>query len=127
MEFGESVVKFETSSRQRSAIGLDLLRTDLIQGGPDRVWTDSEGIERRHTMGKVFHSGDPVMLEHFGNAYIARYGTQILVRKEHPNSNRKIDSVMGAMLAYEARRDVLTETPKEEKPSKISTVMYSFS
>lgn len=127
LEFGESVMKFETSSRQRSAEGLDLLRADLVKGGPDRVWVDSEGIERRQTMGKVFHSGDSVMLEHFGNAYIAKYGTQILVRKEHPNSNRKIDSVMGAMLAYKARQDALTAEQKEEKPSKISTVMYSFS
>lgn len=128
LEFGEErVIKWETSSWTRSAAALDLLRTDLMQGGPDRVWTDSEGIEHRETMGKVFHSGDPIFVEHFGNAYVRMRGPNRLVRKEHDHSDRKIDSVMGAMLAYEARRDVLTEKPKEEKPSKISTVMYSFS
>ena len=30
-----------------------------------------------------------------------------LIRKEHPNSARKIDSVVGDALAYEARADAL--------------------
>jgi hypothetical protein len=30
-----------------------------------------------------------------------------LVRKEHPQSNRKIDSIVGAALAVEARADAL--------------------
>lgn len=129
LEFGEErVLKWDTSSWVRSAAGLDLLRTDLVQGGPDRVWVDDEGIEHRQTMGKVFHSGDPVMVEHFKNAYVRKRGPHRLVRKEHDHSDRKIDAVMGAMLAYEARRDVLVAPPpKETKQPKISHVMYGFS
>lgn len=127
-EFGEErVLKWETSSWTRAAGGLDLLRTDLMQGGPDRVWEDDQGVRQRQTMGKVFHSGDPVLVEHFNNAYVRKRGPHTLVRKEHDQSDRKIDSVMGAMLAYEARRDVLTEKPKETKQPAISHVVYSYS
>lgn len=126
--FGEErVLKWDTSSWTRSAGGLDLLRTDLMQGGPDRVWTDDNGVEQRQTMGKVFHSGDPVFIEHFTNAYVRMRGTNRLIRKEHDQSDRKIDSVMGAMLAYEARRDVLTEKKTEKKQPSISHRVYGFS
>jgi hypothetical protein len=39
-----------------------------------------------------------------------------LVRKENPNSARKIDSVVGDALAYEARADVLASgwSPEDE-------------
>lgn len=126
-EFGEECVfKWDTSSWVRSAAGLDLLRTDLMQGGPDRVWVDEDGAEHCQTMGRVFHSGQPVFMEHFKNAYVRMRGPNRLVRKEHDQSSRKIDCVMGAMLAYEARRDVLT-TPQTEKPvRKISTTYYAF-
>lgn len=126
-EFGEErVLKWETSSWKRSAAGLDLLRTDLMQGGPDRVWEDEHGIVQRQTMGKVFHSGDPTFVEHFYNAYVRMRGPYRVIRKETDQSDRKIDSVMGAMLAYEARRDVLTEqgTPKRQK--QISRTFYSY-
>jgi phage terminase large subunit-like protein len=59
------------------------------------------------THGKLFHSGDAVFAEHFGNAYVRRKGGHRLVRKEHDKSPRKIDSVVGAALAYEARADAL--------------------
>ena len=126
-EFGEErVLKWDTSSWVRSAAGLDLLRTDLLQGGSDRTWEDDDGVIHRQTMGKVLHSGDPEMKEHFVNAYVRRRGPHMLVRKEHDQSDRKIDAVMGAMLAYEARRDVLTdrETPKKQK--QISRTFYSY-
>ena len=55
--------------------------------------------------GAVWHSGDPVFMEHFRNAYVRQRGIHRLVRKEHDKSDRKIDSVMGATLAYEARFD----------------------
>jgi hypothetical protein len=45
--------------------------------------------------------------EHYGNGYVRRKGSHRLVRKEHPDSNRKIDSVVGDALAYEARADAL--------------------
>lgn len=87
-EFGERVIPWATSRHVQMGAALDRLRTDLIKG-------------------ELWHSGDPVMLEHFRNAYVARRGSVRLVRKEYPNSDRKIDSVVGAALAGEARADAL--------------------
>lgn len=91
-EFPERVVSWETRRDVQMAAALDRLRTDLMNGS-------------------LWHSGDPVMVEHFGNAYVRRKGGHRLVRKEHDQSNRKIDSVVGAALAYEARADALTASP----------------
>ena len=93
-EFGQTrwkvsrVQPWETRRDVQMAAALDRLRTDLITE-------------------QVFHSGDATFTEHFGNAYVRRKGGHRLVRKEHDQSNRKIDSVVGAALAYEARADAL--------------------
>lgn len=88
-ELGEErVIPWETRRDVQMAAALDRLRTDLM-------------------MGVAWHSGDPVFVEHFGNAYVRRKGGHRLVRKEHDQSNRKIDSVVGAALAYEARADAI--------------------
>ena len=87
-EFGERVVAWETRRDIPMSAALDRLRTDLMTGS-------------------VWHSGDPVMVEHFGNAYVRRKAGHRLVRKEHDHSPRKIDSVVAAALAYEARADAL--------------------
>lgn len=84
----ERVISWETRRDVQMAAALDRLRTDLMNGA-------------------VWHSGDPVFVEHFGNAYVRRKGGHRLVRKEHDQSNRKIDSVVGAALAYEARADAI--------------------
>ncbi|HET7386859.1 MAG TPA: hypothetical protein VFJ19_09390 [Nocardioidaceae bacterium] len=87
-EFGERVISWETRRDVQMAAALDRLRTDLMT---EQVW----------------HSGDATLIEHFGNAYVRRKGGHRLVRKEHDQSNRKIDSVVGAALAYEARADAI--------------------
>lgn len=88
-ELGEErVLPWETRMDTPMARALDRLRSDLM--------TET-----------VHHSGDPVVMEHFGNAYVRRKGGHRLVRKEHDQSARKIDSVVGAALAYEARADAI--------------------
>jgi phage terminase large subunit-like protein len=86
--FGERVVPWTTGRDVAMAAALDRLRTDLMKGD-------------------LWHSGDPVLMEHFRNAYVRNRGFHRLVRKEHPKSDRKIDSVIGATLAYEARADAI--------------------
>jgi hypothetical protein len=86
--FGPIVVPWATSRFMPMSAALDRLRTDLVKGD-------------------AWHSGDKVVMEHFRNAYVQRRGGQRLVRKEYPNSDRKIDSVVGAALAYEARADAI--------------------
>jgi len=84
----ERVIAWETRRDVQMAAALDRLLTDL-------------------KVGAAWHSGDGTFVEHFGNAYVRMKGGHRLVRKEHDKSPRKIDSVVGAALAYEARADVL--------------------
>ena len=98
-EYGDRVVGYPTSVDTRMAESLDMLHTDLKNG-------------------VTFHDGDKRVREHYGNAYVRRKGGRVLIRKETPNSNRKIDAVVGDALAYRARSDALlegwTHTPKTE-------------
>lgn len=105
-EFGERVISWATSRDTTMGPALDRLRTDLMNG-------------------TAWHSGDPVLMEHFSNAYVRKRGIHRLVRKEHDKSDRKIDSVVGATLAYEARADVMTANELKAGP-QISNVMYGF-
>ena len=98
------VLPWETRRDVQMAAALDRLRTDLMTG-------------------EVWHSGDPVLVEHFGNAYVRRKGGHRLVRKEHDQSNRKIDSVVGAALAYEARADAIAAGWTDEPPRRRMVVM----
>lgn len=78
-------------------------------------WTNREramaaALERFHTAaatGQLSHDGGEVLARHVGNAKKkeSRSGTQI--RKDRPGSPRKIDAAMCAVLAYEARGDVI--------------------
>jgi hypothetical protein len=88
--YPERVKPWETRRDVQMAAALDRLHADLCTG-------------------VLWHSGDPVFSEHFGNAFLRQKGGHRLVRKEHPDSARKIDSVVGAALAYEARADALAD------------------
>lgn len=65
------------------------------------------------TSGSIFHSGDERFMTHFVNAIKAPRGRLTLVRK--PSQERKIDSVIGAALASEARADELADRAKKQK------------
>lgn len=85
---GERIVSWETRREVQMGAALDRLHADLMNG-------------------VTWHDDDPLALEHYGNAYVRRKGSNRLVRKEYPNSPRKIDTVVGDALAYEARADAL--------------------
>lgn len=90
-EFGdERVIPWSTNRHTAMAAALDRLHTGLV-------------------VGEVWHDDDPLAAEHYGNVYVAHRGTLRLVRKENPNSSRKIDSVVGDALALEARADALAD------------------
>lgn len=105
-EFGESrVVAWETRRDVAMAAALDRLRTGLVTG-------------------EVWHDGDPVAVQHYANAYVRRRGSLRLVRKEYPESPRKIDTVVTDALALEARADALAagwspQPPKPVRPRRI--------
>jgi phage terminase large subunit-like protein len=97
----KKVISWETRRDVQMGAALDRLHTDLVNG-------------------ELWHSGDPRVIDHFGNAYVRMKGGHRLVRKEHDQSPRKIDSVVGAALAGEARADALAAG---EWPTKKRTVI----
>lgn len=98
-EYPERVFPWATSRDMAMHSALDRLRTDLMNGS-------------------LSHSGDKLMMEHFSNAYVRNKGFYRLIRKEHQKSDRKIDSVIGAALAYEARADALAAGWSAVKPRR---------
>ena len=88
-EFGDEVViPWATSRDTQMGYALDRLHSDMVKG-------------------VTFHDGDKRASAHYGNAYVRHKGKLRLVRKEYPNSPRKIDTVPTDALAYEARADAL--------------------
>jgi phage terminase large subunit-like protein len=102
-EFGDRVIGWETRREVQMSAALDRLHADI-------------------TNGVTFQDADPLALEHYGNAYVRRKASHRLVRKEYPNSPRKIDSVVGDALAYEARADALA-AGWGKKPGRKVTVL----
>lgn len=99
-EFGEErVIRWATTRDVSMAGALDRLHADLMNG-------------------VVWHDDDPLAAEHYGNVYVRRKGGHRLVRKEHPQSSRKIDTVVGDALAYEARADVLASGWTDKPPDR---------
>lgn len=98
-DFGDRVVSWATTRDTAMGAALDRLHADLMNG-------------------VTFHDSDALALEHYGNCYVRRKGSLRLVRKEYPNSPRKIDSVVGDALAYEARADAITAGWSAVKPKR---------
>ena len=99
-EFPGVVVPWATSRDSSMGAALDRLHSDLVKG-------------------ETFHDDDKRAAMHYGNAYVANRNKQRLVRKEYPNSPRKIDTVPTDAMAYEARADAITTgwtaEPKKRK------------
>ncbi len=96
----ERVIKWETRRDVQMAAALDRLHVDLLNG-------------------VVWHSGDGRFKTHFGNACVAHRGKLRLVRKDKEKSDRKIDSVVGAALAYEARADAIAAGMGRKKLNRV--------
>jgi hypothetical protein len=110
---------------------LDTLATDL---GEKRViqWATTRDVQMAAALGRlhtdlitreVWMSACKAMVEHFGNAYVRMKGRLRLVRKENDKSSRKIDSVVGAALAYEARADAIADGWVAEPVKKSTRVI----
>jgi len=96
-DFGKDrVVEWFTNRRQPMAAALKTYETALKTGA-------------------LSHDGDPDLLRHIGNArkqeipgWKDEKGQSFwLIRKEHPESPKKIDLAMASVLSWEARKDAL--------------------
>jgi len=78
-------------------------------------WTNREramvaALERFHTAavtGQLSHNGDENLTRHIHNAHKKETRSGLLIRKDRARSPRKIDLAVCAVLAYEARGDVI--------------------
>ena len=99
------VVAYPTSADTKMGAALDRLHTDLI----NRV---------------TFHDDDKRAKAHYGNSYVRHKGQLRLVRKDTPNSARKIDTVIGDALAYQARADMLELGWTPDPPPRTRKVVH---
>jgi phage terminase large subunit-like protein len=80
--YGSVVVDFPTNERRRMAAACDRFRVAVLEGD-------------------LTHDGDPALARHVGHcvAKDTPYGT--IIGKEHPDSPRKIDAAVAAVVAFE--------------------------
>ncbi|GAA4120529.1 large terminase [Nocardioides fonticola] len=105
-----------------------VLETPRVIGWPtNRDIAMAAALDRLHTdltNGEVFHDLDSEASDHYGNAYVWWKGRLRLVRKQNPNSSRKIDVVVGDALALEARADALA-AGWTDRPMNLPPVVFS--
>ena len=86
-------------------------------------WTNRErqmcsALERFHTAAitaQLSHDGDETLARHIGNAKRKETRSGVAIRKDRPKSPRKIDAAVCAVLAYEARGDVIQSGATQKK------------
>jgi len=106
----------------------DQLGAERVVGFPTSKYVAmSDALDRLltgFTTGQIWHDEDVVAAEHYGNVFKAPRGRLMLVKKETPNSARKIDSVVGDALALEARADAITEGWTDAPPNDDRMFMF---
>jgi hypothetical protein len=86
-------------------------------------WTNREramvaALERFHTAaltGQLTHDGDERLARHIKHANKKETRSGLVIRKDRPHSPRKIDLAVCAVLAYEARGDVIQSGKVKKK------------
>jgi phage terminase large subunit-like protein len=76
------VVDFPTAVRARMAPACDRFRVAVLEGD-------------------LSHDGDPVLARHVGHCVAKETPFGTIIGKEHPDSPRKIDAAVAAVVAFE--------------------------
>lgn len=100
-EYGDEVVVRYPTNRGRMMAATERFRTDLIAG-------------------KIRHAGDEALTRHVLNAQIRDARGGYWLTKSRRDSPDKIDAAVAAVLAYEARADVLA-TRRARRPAQLVT------
>ena len=93
-EFGEEAVLRFATNRRRMMTATERFRTDVASG-------------------ELMHAGDETLDAHVLNAHISKARGGYWLAKARPSSAEKIDAAVAAVLAYEARADVLAGQEEE--------------
>lgn len=105
-EYGADVVLKVPQTHERMAPMADRLRAAVLH----------RAVETEDPDPLVTHDGDPILARHIGNAHtrLTRWGLSI--RKDRPDSGRKIDAAIAACIAFdEATR------PQKRRARRLST------
>ena len=81
-QYGSVVVDFPTAVRARMAPACDRFRVAALEGD-------------------LSHDGDPVLARHVGHCIAKETPFGTIIGKEHPDSPRKIDAAVAAVVAFE--------------------------
>ena len=112
-DYGEQL---QVRASGESAIGWDMRGVRKATMAHERL---VDGLQS----GKVFHNGDPVLVQHISNAR-KRYNVHGLsFGKESRDSTKKVDAYAATVLAYEALTVYLDRGRKAEKPARTGRVL----
>lgn len=112
-DYGEQL---QVRASGESAIGWDMRGVRKATLAHERL---VDGLQS----GKVFHNGDPILVQHISNAR-KRYNVHGLsFGKESRDSSRKVDAYAATVLAYEALTVYLDRGRKAEKPARTGRVL----
>jgi phage terminase large subunit-like protein len=100
-EYGDEVVVRYQTNRSRFTAATERFRTDLLAGD-------------------LRHDGDPELTRHVLNAQMRETRGGYVLSKSRPGSPDKIDLAVCAVLAYEARADLLA-AEQARKPGRLIT------
>jgi phage terminase large subunit-like protein len=95
--FGERVVEFPTNQRQRMAPACARFRSDVLEGA-------------------LRHDGSEVLSRHVGHCVAKETPLGTVITKDHPDSPRKIDCAVAAVIAYERAMWHAANPPKRAVP-----------
>lgn len=110
-EYPDKVVRWATFRDEKMAAALERLHTAI------------------HTeAGEFAHDGSPLLRRHVLNAYRVEKPAadnpekvRVLIRKEHPMSDRKIDGCVALTLSYEARGDAIAAGVLKTKRRRVAS------
>lgn len=106
--------RLKVKSTPRNAIVWWTNRTTLMGRALDRF----EGAVKDR---ELSHDGSDVLTRHALNARRRPRREAMGIGKEHPMSRNKIDAVVAAVLAFQARADVLASGHKRRRPTRVVT------
>ena len=96
--YGEQVVvDFPTASRQRMAPACDRFRAGVLEGD-------------------LTHDGNPILAAHVGHAVAKVTPVGTVISKAHPDSPRKIDAAVAAVIGYDRACWHRANLPVEREP-----------
>lgn len=103
------VASWEAQFGSRLKVGPPSHRVEWFTSRIGQVDTAFEQLREAIRGGDMTHDDSPTLTAHVLNGRMRPAGTHVIVKKDHPASNNKIDAAYAAMLAWQARLDAVAK------------------